>query len=192
MFTAQDSFHGPDRQVSYRDLDAYWKAFNRVYIILYMPAQETSIQAVLGSNWDPDVNRQNALRAAELETQADPADAFAWFNRGSNLVYFERYLEATDAYDQARHIGLPQRMLRYQFGPFIAYFHTGQLNDLMALTEYALERTPNAEEAMLWRGWGFYRKGDASQAVALFRQALEMNPRYEDARYALEFVSSNQ
>ena len=27
--------------------------------------------------------------------------------------------------------GLPQRMLRYQFGPFFAYFHTGRIDDLL-------------------------------------------------------------
>ena len=51
------------------------------------------------------------------------------------------------SYDQARKLGLPQRMLRYQFGPFMAYFHTQRNDDLMTLTEYALKITPNSEEA---------------------------------------------
>jgi hypothetical protein len=43
-------------------------------------------------------------------------NAFAWFNQGTNLTYFQRYSEAAQAYDTARSIGLPQRLLRYQFG----------------------------------------------------------------------------
>ena len=190
-FTGQDSFHGPDLRIPYQTLDEYWQAFNRVYILIYLPHQEELVKSILGDNWDPDVNRQHALDVAQDETQAQPENAFAWFNLGGNLAYFERYIEATDAYDKAREIGLPQRMLRYQFSPFIAYFHTGQLDDLITLTEYALQITPNAEEAWLWHGWAMYRKGDKIQAEADFRRALEENPNYLDAQYGLDFLRSN-
>jgi tetratricopeptide (TPR) repeat protein len=103
-------------------------------------------------------------------------------------VYFDRYQEAVQAYDRARELGLPQRMLRYQFGPFLAYFHTRRIDDLMALTEYALQITPNAEEAMLWQGWGYFRAGDTNAAVTSFQAALAENPNYQDAQYALDFV----
>jgi hypothetical protein len=191
IFIGQDSFHGPNLEIPYKKLDEYWQAFNRVYIMVYLPEQEAAIKDILGDNWDPDVNRQNALEAAQADTQADPDNAFAWFNLGNNLTYFERYIEATDAFDKAREIGLPQRMLRYQFTPFLAYFHTGQIDDLIALSEYALEVTPNSEEALLWHGWAMYRKGDTPQAVENFQQALIENPNYGDAQYALDFVRGN-
>jgi tetratricopeptide (TPR) repeat protein len=82
-------------------------------------------------------------------------------------------------------------MLRYQFGPFLAYFHAGRTDDLMALTDYALLRTPNSEEALLWRGWGLYRLGKKAEAVASFQKALEARPGYHDAKYALDFVRDN-
>jgi tetratricopeptide (TPR) repeat protein len=110
---------------------------------------------------------------------------------GSNLTYFERYIEASTAYDTARNLGLPQRMLRYQFGPFIAYFHSGQLDPLLALTKYALQRTPNSEEALLWNGWGLFRQGKRAEAIANFQQALVEHPDYQDAQYALNFVQGN-
>jgi tetratricopeptide (TPR) repeat protein len=190
-FIGQDSFHGLDQRVPYDTLDEYWQAFNRVYILAYTPGQEEVVKSILGSNWDAAANRQHALEVAQAETKSDPENAFAWFNLGSNLAYFERYIEATDAYDQARQLGLPQRMLRYQFGPFIAYFHSGQLDDLIALTEYALDITPNAEEALLWHGWAMYRSGKTSDAIANFQQALQENSGYLDAQYALDFVLSN-
>lgn len=190
-FSGQDSYHGPDQQVSYEKLDEYWQAFNRVYILLYFPEQEGVVKSILGADWDPDVNRQNALEVARAETESQPQNAFAWFNLGTNLTYFEHYLEASEAYDVARNLGLPQRMLRYQFGPFIAYFHSGKTDDLITLADYALQRTPNAEEALLWRGWGYYRLGKTSEAMADFRQAMEENPYYQDAQYALDFVREN-
>jgi len=190
-FTGQDSFYGADRDVSYETLDEFWQQFNRVYILLYRPEQEPLVKSLLGADWDPDANRQHALEISQAETEARPENAFAWFNLGSNLAYFERYIEATDAYDQARAIGLPQRMLRYQFGPFMAYFHTGQMSDLFALTEYALKITPISEEAMLWYGWGLYREGKTGEAIAQWQNALKENPNYEDAQYALNFVSGS-
>jgi tetratricopeptide (TPR) repeat protein len=190
-FTGQDSFYGPNRAIRYRDLDSYWQVFNRVILLVYPPEREGELQAILGPDWDVDNNRQRALETAQAEAQADPNNAFAWFNIGTNLVYFERYSEAAEAYDKARQIGLPQRMLRYQFGPFFAYFHSGRIDDLLALTKYALQRTPNAEEALLWHGWALYRQGKTAEAIADFRKALEENPNYQDAQYALDFVGAN-
>jgi len=187
-FTVQDTFKGPNRTIRYAMLDELWQPFNRLLMLVYLPSQEETVQDILGENWDEEANRENALATARAEIEADPDDAYAWFNLGTNLLYFERYEEAAQAYDQARQIGWPQRMLRYQFGPFFAYFHTGRNDDLLALTEYALQITPRSEEAHLWYGWGLYRQGDVNGAVAEFRTALEINPNYWDAQYALNFV----
>jgi hypothetical protein len=190
-FTGQDSFRGPNKVVPYKTLDQYWHVFNRVYILVYKPDQEEALKSILGPQWNPDANRQHALDVARAETQANPKDAFAWFNLGSNLVYFEQYAEAGHAYDSARQIGLPQRMLRYQFGPFIAYFHAARYDDLLAVTEYILKNTPNSEEAHLWHGWGLYRKGNTAGAIADFQTAVKDHPGYQDALYALNFLGAS-
>ncbi|MEW6086321.1 MAG: C39 family peptidase [Chloroflexota bacterium] len=189
-FTVQDTYRGPDKKIPYEQLESEWKPFNYLYMIVYLPEQEEEIKTILASNWDPDLNRQRALEFAQSATAADPADAFAWFNVGSNLVYFERYDEANAAYDKARELGLPQRMFRYQFGPFLANFHANRNNDLLALTEYALQRTDMSEETWLWRGWALYRAGDLNEAIKSWRKALSVNPNYQDALYALDFVGS--
>lgn len=190
-FKAQDAFVGPNIGVSYQVLDKNWKAFNRVYILTYPVEQREKVQEILGEQWDETYNRQHALDAAREETEKDPTDSYAWFNYGTNLVYFEKYAQSAQAYDEARKAGLPQRMLRYQFGPFFAYFHTGRIDDLLALTEYALKRTPNSEEALLWRGWAMYRKGNKEEAMKLFQEALDARPEYSDAIYGLNFVRDN-
>ena len=190
-FTAQDTYYGADQVVPYTRVQKNWQAFNYVYILIYRPEQAETVKALLGENWDVDANREYALSLAQAEAEADPENAFAWFNVGSNLVYFERYREAAEAYDTARNLGFPQRMLRYQFGPFFAYFFGTRNDDLLALAEYALKITPNSEEALLWRGWGRYRAGDRNEAIADFQAALQHNPTYQDAQYALDFVASN-
>ncbi len=189
-FTAQDAYRGPDKKIPYDQLESEWKPFNYLYLVVYLPDHEAEIQTLLGSNWDKDVNRQNALAIAQAATAKAQNDAFAWFNLGSNLVYFERYDEANAAYDQARQLGLPQRMFRYQFGPFIANFQANRIDDLLALTDYALQRTEMSEETWLWHGWALYRKGDTTQAIENWRKALSIHPGYEDALYALNFVGA--
>lgn len=191
MFTTQDVFVGPNFKVAYTTLDHNWKAFNRVYIIVYPPDDRSKIQAILGDQWDAEANRQHAVDLAQQETDKDSTDSYAWFNLGTNLVYFEKYAQAAQAYDKARDAGLPQRMLRYQFGPFFAYFHTNRIDDLIALADYALKRTPTSEEAMLWKGWAMYRKGDREAAVKLFQDALDARPDYPDALYALTFMQTH-
>ncbi|MEN8241219.1 MAG: tetratricopeptide repeat protein [Chloroflexota bacterium] len=188
IFYAQDTFRQQDLLVSYTDTDARWKYFNRMYLVAYLPYQEDTVRQILGAQWDAAQNRQHALEVAQAEIDADPEDALAYFNLGSNLVYFERYAEAVTAYDQSRVLGLPQRMFRYQFGPFHALFQTGRTDDLLALIDYAMDITPNSEEAWLWRGWALYQQGDYDGAIAAFRRSYQENYQSFDAQYALDHM----
>ena len=188
-FTVQDSYHGANLTVAYSQLETDWKAFNNLYIVFYLPQEQAELQSILGADWDADANRQRALELAQAETQAAPQDTFAWFNLGSNLVYFERYNDAANAYDKSREIGLPLRMFRYQFGPFIAYFQSNRNDDLLALTDYARGVTEMSEETWLWYGWALYRKDDFKGARAAWNKALEIRPGYVDAQYALNFLT---
>ena len=190
-FITQDSFKAADQAIAFHTLDGNWQAFNRVYLLVYLPEDQEKLKAVLGANWDADQNRRNALETARSETRATPANPFAWFNLGTNLVYFQQYNDAVQAYNQARALKIPQRMLRYQFGPFLAYFHNGQTDDLIALVDYALKVTPNSEETLLWKGWGLYRQGPKAEALSAFAQAMAARPGYADAQYAIDYVKKN-
>lgn len=191
IFTTQDSYIKANLTVSYNTLYQNWQSFNRVFVLVYPPDSRSVIQSILGDQWDVQKNRQHALEVAQKESELNSKDAFAWFNQGTNLVYLDKYTQAATAYDKAREAGLPQRMLRYQFGPFFAYFNVNRIDDLLELTDYALKLSPTSEEAMIWRGWAMYRKGDKEEAVKLFKKALETHPGYTDAMYALKFVGQN-
>ncbi len=187
VFTAQDPLRGPDQKIPYDKLMTDWKSFNYVYILVYPPDQQAQIQSILGSNWDPDQNRKNALAMAQAAASANPSDAFTWFNVGSNLVYFERYTEAAQAFDKAFEIGLPQRMTRYQFSPFFAYYYAGRIDYLVQLTEYTYKPIPGyySEEALLWHGYALYKQGNIAGAKADWNKALSVHPNYCDAEYAI-------
>lgn len=193
-FIAQDTnptTGGSNRRISYQELDEGWQAFNRVFMYLFLPEQGETVLRLLGPDADVEQNRQAALERARREIEADPENAYAWFNLGTNLVYFERYGQAAEAYDQALALGLPWRFTRYQFGPYIAYFNIGRYQDLIELADATLFRTSKAEESSLWRGWARYQQGDIAGAEDDFLRALEINPNYLDAQYALDYIRSN-
>jgi tetratricopeptide (TPR) repeat protein len=190
-FMTQDSYHGPNLPVSYDDLEERWRAFNHVYMVVFPADDSEAIAGLMGDESDLDVNRERALERSQAEVAAHAEDAYTWFNLGSNLVYFERYAEAAQAFDTALSLGLPWRFTRYQFGPYLAYFHQGRYEDLIDLTTATLYRTSKSEEAMLWRGWARFGMGDTWGALEDFNAALEINPNYLDAQYAVDFVSGS-
>ncbi len=187
VFTAQDSYHGADQKIPYDKLMTDWKPFNYLYMVIYLPQDETEVKSILGTNWDPDQNRQNALAISQAAITANPNDAFAWFDLGSTLVYLERYNEAAQAFDKAFTIGLPLRMTRYQFQPFFAYYNTGRIDYLLTLTEktYSLIPGEYSEEALLWHGYGLLSNRDTTGALADWNKALKVHPNYCDAEKAI-------
>jgi hypothetical protein len=187
-FTSQDSFIGPDQEVSFETLEAGWEAFNWAYMIIYPASAPPPLEAILGLDYDVNSNRDRTIERSRQAIEVDPENAYAWFNLGTNLLYFERYRQAAEAFDNALLLGLPWRFTRYQFGPYIAYFHSGRTEDLLNLAEATLQRTAKAEESLLWHGWGRYRQGDMIGAIDDFRAALEINPNYLDAQFALDFL----
>ncbi|HRQ25129.1 MAG TPA: tetratricopeptide repeat protein, partial [Anaerolineales bacterium] len=82
------------------------------------------------------------------------------------------------------------RMFRYQFGPFLAYFHSGRNDDLLALTKYAISVTDMSEEAWLWHGYGLYRTGDNAGARKAWEKAISINPNFfeDQAQKALQLL----
>ena len=184
-FTVQDATAGPDRVVPYADIEREWQQFNRLFIVVFPTGDRETILSLLGPDADEAANRQRALELAQAATRSDPQNAFAWFNLGSNLSFFDRYAEAAQAFDQARTLGLPWRMLFYQFGPYRAYFNTGRYQDVLDLADAALDARPDLEENFYWRGWARYMQGDSAGAVSDFRAALEVNPNFDDARASL-------
>jgi tetratricopeptide (TPR) repeat protein len=190
VFIVQDATAGANQKVPYAKIDTYWQQFNRLYIVVFPPADRDRINALLGDDADERANRQRALEEAQAEVESDPDNPFAQFNLGSNLNYFDRYEEAAAAFDMARELGLPRRMLFYQFGPYRAYFNLGRYQDVIDLSSFTLDYRPDLEESYFWRAWAEYMLGKPNEAVIDFRKALEVNPTFNDARVALESIGA--
>jgi tetratricopeptide (TPR) repeat protein len=172
-------------RLAYGKLDELWSVFNRTYVVLYDEARAAAVESIIGADMDDAAMWQRSLAAAEAAIQANEANPFSWFNAGSSLVALGDYPRAAQAYDQARHIKLPWRMLWYQFGPFQAYYDTGRYDEIIALADATLKQAKSVEELFYWRGRALHAKGDIEAARAAFRQALEFNHGYADAANAL-------
>ncbi len=196
-FIAQDSYNGPNVGLGYDAFDEMWRVFNRVYLVISHPSRTDELAAILGEELDDQVMYTRALESAHAEAlnpsaecvayeECADATAFTWFNVGSSLTSLGRHEEAAAAYDQARLLGLPWRMLWYQFGPYESYFAVGRFDDVITLASTTLGIVDNLEESHYWLGKAHLAQGKTDRARAAFQAALKYNPNYAPARQALE------
>jgi len=194
IFILQDSFRGPNLKMTYDEVLTNWRAFNYLYFVVFPSgeAQDAKVQELLGDALDLDQNYREALAHAQQEalTLTGQDAAFAWFNVGTNLAALKDYAGAATAYDQARQIGLPYRMLWYQFGPYRAYFQMARYHDVVDLATFAINGVtpgvvPGLEESYYWRGQAEEALGQRDQAITDYRTALQRNPHYQPAKEAL-------
>jgi hypothetical protein len=188
QFITQDSFKGGDYLKDYDSLLYDWRDFNYLYFILYPPAREGEVFALLGPDASIGSNLNHTLAKAQTEAAAltDPLElAFTWYNIGSSLELLDRNHEASLAFDQARSYNvLPRRMLWYQTSMYRAYFKTNRYQDVIDLANFTLQ-TPGLEESLYWRGWTYHELGELDLAVADMRAALDAHPDWDQVLQAL-------
>lgn len=189
-FTSLDTFLGPwdssGRVDSYATITEFWGQFNYAFVLVYRPEQAAEVQAILGTDMvDGRTMWQMTAQRAQTEIEADPGNAYAWFNLGSSLTRLAQltgqddlWQNAAAAFDQARIIGLPWRMLWYQFAPYQAYLAVGRPQDVLTLTEATLssEGGQNVEETYFFRGLALQAVGETAAADTAFAQATALNP----------------
>lgn len=180
-----DSVRGGNLQQTYSSFETQWQVFNRLYLPVYPPEKAAVVARILGPDRDDRQMYTRALTVAQAEASAQPDNAFAWFNAGSSLAALGRHAEAVAAFDQARTLKLPFRMLWYQFSPFEAYLATGRANDVLTLTAGNLQRANDLEESHYFRGRALQAQGNIAAARAAYQAALKVNPRHTPSSHAL-------
>lgn len=172
-------------RIAYDEFDQHWAVFNRVYLVLYPEKLDATVRSIIGDDLNPQTMWQRSLARAEEAVKQQPDEAFAWFTLGTNLVAHGRWQEAATAYDHARMIGLPYRMLWYQHGPLQAYYETGRYDEAIALADATIKVTADVEELHYWRGRALAAVGNVPEARKALETAIAKRPNFPDAVDAL-------
>ena len=202
-FLVYDSYEGPAEAwgVPYDVIAQFWRHFNFAYVVVFPPERATEVHSILGLQSDPQQNFQYAadLALSEAGSLTGREQFFAWFNRGSNLVYLQDYAGAAQAYDTAFTLYAalpleerPWRLLWYVDGPYAAYYHTGRYQDVVNLAHSTLINVdkPVLEETYYWRGLARLALGDQPGAVEDLQRAATLNPNSTPAAQELQKISS--
>jgi tetratricopeptide (TPR) repeat protein len=173
------------RIVKYDELSSYWRQFNNNYIVLYRPEEEAAVHDIIGQDMDDGYMWQQSLIRTQTLLNAEPEDAYLWFNLGTIYNALGDFEKAASAFDQARNIGLPWRMLWYQFGPYQAYYEVGRYEDVILLADTTLTDRPYFEESYYYKGLALAAMGNEEQARDNLERAVRFNPNFSPAAEAL-------
>lgn len=201
---SQDSYLGPwngnGRVDSYRDIEKHWQQFNYTFYIIYPPDKADEVAAILGEEMFDDLKMwQHVATLAESETRKNADDAMAWFNLGTALTRIASltgdqtyYQGGVQAYDQAREMGLPPRMLWYQFQPYLAYWKTGRYQDVLDLADATLatQGGRNVEETYWYKGHVLLEMGRITEARQAYQAALAVNQNFYPAQISIDYIDS--
>ena len=209
-FTVQDSYIMANLPVPYDQLESNWRAFNYTYILIFPPEREAEAMGILGPHAETTYNYQFAAQRAAEEIQAFEGrdQYFAWFNRGTNLMYLQDYGGAAGAYDEAFKLypaiaekDRPWRMLWYQTGPYFAYFFTQRYFDVINLATTTIDTAPEPaiEESFYWRARAYielYRldnsKSDYLQiGIQDLRTSLQWHPNFGPSLAVLQELGAS-
>jgi tetratricopeptide (TPR) repeat protein len=202
-FYSMDSYLKVDetlgRADSYEEIEDLWRHFNYNFYVVYEPEGEQEVFALLGDSMlQPGIMWQNAARRAQAELENDPNDAFIWFNLGTSLTRLgeltgdhQYYENGAAAFDQARSIGLPPRLLWYEFRPYLSYMKVGRYEDMLELADSVLatQGGRNVEETYLYQGHALLFNGDVRGATAAYERAIELNENFYPAVIALDSLN---
>ncbi|HTP02017.1 MAG TPA: C39 family peptidase [Anaerolineales bacterium] len=195
-FLVQDTYlKGPNYHVPYSDFVEGWRAFDRVFIVVYPADRQDEVMSLLGSYTDPKWSAQHALDVTDQEIKGLSAAPlfFAWFAKGTSLVALQQYVDAANAYDKAfsvyatldpNYSTRPWRMMWYQTGPYWAYYYSGRYQDVIDLANYTLDKTtgtPTLEESLYWRGLAEYAIGNTSAGLGDVQRAAYYNKYFQAA-----------
>ena len=187
-FSVRDTYLGPwqgEGLVSYDDTARDWAHFNGTFVVVYPPQRAAEVVQTLGPTFaDAAAMWARAADRAQAAARQQPDDPFAWFNLGASLTALAGlgdaalYDGAAAAFDEARRLGLPARMLWYQFAPYEAYLAVGRHADVLALAEATLgnQGGQNVEETYYYQGLALRAAGDEDGARVAFARAAELNP----------------
>lgn len=183
VFIADDSYLGNNIVYNYNSFDqTQWKSFNREYIPIYKAAQENKLKEILGENWDEKTMYENAVKKAQAEIAQNDRDMYAYFNLGSSYYGLGEYQKAWNAYEKAKAIGWPKRMLWYQIQPVQTLNELGRYQEAISLADTGLWANDSFAELHVEKAKAYKGLNETQKAKEEIQKALQYAPSLQSAQ----------
>ncbi len=180
-----DSYHGPDKKISYFDFMSMWQPFNYAYMIIYSSQKEKLVKAILKDE-DEVASWKNSIVRAQKEADLDPENIYPWFNLSTAYYHTGDYQQSTQAFERVE-ARLPRRMLWYQIEPIRAYQALKNYDRVFEITDKLINGGNRAfSELYQIRGEIYLTQGDVNKAKEQFELALLYNKNFTPAKQALK------
>jgi len=202
VFNAYDSYEGDFSEGQtllepYQEIESYWRHFNYTYVLIYPQDREAEVLSILEAQQDENANYlYTSEKASEEIFNLTGRDLFfAWYNRGTALMYLKDYAGAALAYDEAFKVNAtlepderPWRVTWYQTGPYFAYYFSGRYYDVLNLATQTIDNAaePALEESWYWRALAKEAIGDVEGAIEDYQTSLEWHPGFEPSESQLD------
>lgn len=186
VFIADDSYFGVGIKYSYVNWDVQWKPYNREYMPVYRPEQEQLVMAILGEDWDSKTMYENSIEKNLSDTQVNPLDNYAWFNLGMSYYGLGDYPKSKEAFDKARQLGLPGRMLWYFTEPVSVYNKTGNYQTAIDLANIGLRGNESFAEMHYEKAIAYRGMGNTEMMKASVTRAIQYDSNYTEAKELLD------
>lgn len=181
-----DSYQGPNKEISYFDFLSMWQPFNYNYMIVYTPDMQDTVEAIVASEMDSMVAWENALERAEQEKNKDPDNPYPPFNISTASYHLGNYERSVAEFESVQN-KLPRRMLWYQIEPILSYKELGNYDKVFEITGNILGNGNRAySEIYMLRGEIYLEQGNESAARDQFEKAVQYNENLIEAKEALE------
>ncbi len=180
-FIQDDSLQGKNLRYRYDAFNALWKQFNYEYLVLIPKDQQHIIELILGE----DINERDAWnRTVETLTKeliSNPDDIVTRFNLSVAYYHTGQYQQSIEEFEQVEHV-LPSRTLWYQIEPIEAYYHVGNYEKVLTITNTILNNNNRAfSELYYLRGLVFENQSQKAQAITEYNKALFYNKYFSKA-----------
>lgn len=181
VFIFHDSYQGPNKEITYSDLNTMWEPFGFSFILVYEKKDSQTVAAILG-----DLTTKEQVYKKALENNSSLP--YPTFNRSVAYYYLGDYEKSINEYEKAANL-LPSRMLWYQYEPIMAYKETGNYNKVFELTDAIFENGNRAfSELYQIRGEAYLESNNPELAKAEFQKAIYYNSGFKPAQRSLEGI----
>ncbi len=112
-FYVNDSMRGSNVALDYAWFDRVWQPFGYRYLVVYRPADEPLLRAILADDWYDRLMRQRFYERALAEA-AGRDDAASWLAFGEAAVQNGLFAEAVTAFEHGLALGTPEGVFTFR------------------------------------------------------------------------------